>query len=292
MDYEQALKEAIEKLIEEHRVEDAKPEDLMSEVLKEKPVDSKDAKRMKEIVGQLEEIYFLAVETERDSDFNKPSVMNVVLTRLFPQWKMRWSNEQSKAKNKGKKLNKFEDLLRFLSVQKDAAVAFERMDSTSAEKPDDKTVEKKQMTKEVPKEKPDDEGFIKVERKKPATAGASTPGSAAPRAPTASGASTPRVAPIPPAHDCNMCRGKHWLERCPDFKKKSIGERWEFCERRRLCKRCLRWSHPTAACRFEGKCIVCDEVHHTMLHGAKEETESKEPVDLVDLSAEPSVKTD
>ena len=54
----------------------------------------------------------------------------------------------------------------------------------------------------------------------------------------------------------------------------------------------MRWCHPTAVCRFEGKCMVCDEAHHTMLHGAKATEPAGDQADLLDLSAEASVATD
>ena len=166
-------------------------------------------------------------------------------------------------------------------MQKDAAVAFERMDLTSAEKLDEKSVEKKQAVKEIPgqekksqmtkeesKGKTDDEGFTKVEKGKKENK---------PQAPTATNL---------PHHDCDLCKGKHWLTACPDFRKKSVKERLEFCESKRICNKCLRWSHRPETCRFEGKCFVCQEGHNTMLHGAKDTNTTTEAENLLDLLAE------
>ena len=181
---------------------------------------------------------------------------------------MRWSNVVAKGERAGKNMDMFEELLDFLSLQKDTSMVYEKMEAVEKKKDEkeaEKKVEKQQVTKENPKEKTDDEGFTKVERSSRNT-----------RGPVAKGP----MQQASPAHPCDLCRGNHWLTRCPDFNKKSVEERIRFCESKKLCQRCMRWSHPTETCRFEGKCFVCNETHNTMLHREK----AKETVaDLVTL---------
>ena len=61
----------------------------------------------------LEEAFFLAVETDRDGDFNRKSLFRLILSELFPQLKTRWASEVVKALTRGKTMNKFEDFVVF-----------------------------------------------------------------------------------------------------------------------------------------------------------------------------------
>ena len=72
-----------------------------------------------------------------------------------------------------------------------------------------------------------------------------------------------------------------------EFKVKSVDERMKFCESKKICVKCLRWSHRPETCKFEGKCFVCGERHNTMLHGAKTNNTAQVAEDLLDMSVEP-----
>ncbi|XP_029166209.1 uncharacterized protein LOC114937015 [Nylanderia fulva] len=71
--------------------------------------------------------------------------------------------------------------------------------------------------------------------------------------------------PEPP--HCALCREKHTLMTCRDFKAKTVNERKAFIETSKLCYNCLG-NHFLSRCQSKKNCLTCDARHHTMLHGA------------------------
>merc|ERR1712087_645198 len=122
-DHEQALEEAIEKLRYEHGNKATTAEEMLEVLLKGKTIENNDAVGMNMAISKLEEAFFLAVETERDADFNRKSLFRTILGNMFPHLKNKWANKVAQAQTKGKPMNKFEDFLTFLTIQK--KVAFE-----------------------------------------------------------------------------------------------------------------------------------------------------------------------
>ncbi|XP_072766649.1 uncharacterized protein [Anoplolepis gracilipes] len=66
---------------------------------------------------------------------------------------------------------------------------------------------------------------------------------------------------------CALCKGKHPLMQCSDFKAKSADERKSLVESHRLCFNCLG-NHFIAKCQSTKTCLMCRARHHTMLHNA------------------------
>ena len=216
-----------------------------------------DAVGINTAVSKLEEAYFLAVETDRDADFNRPSLFRNVLCALFPHLRSKWASKVAEAQTKGEKLDKFEDFVRFLNVQKHHAAEMKRM-------PDQERSEKssKPTKKTAQKEKDEEEGFSKVEKK------ARKPRQAKPRQ------NEPR--------ECSLCdKEKHWLHDCKKFLDMEIEDRWEYCTERSICPRCLRSTHKLEACTFVAKCKSCGGGHNHVLHGAKDMSEKlKRPMEV------------
>lgn len=78
-----------------------------------------------------------------------------------------------------------------------------------------------------------------------------------------------------------MCRGKHSLMHCTDFKPKSATERKSFVETNKLCFNCLG-NHSVTRCQSRHSCITCKVRHHTTLYDACNPTKS---LDVSALSA-------
>ncbi|XP_058810634.1 uncharacterized protein LOC131675611 [Phymastichus coffea] len=68
---------------------------------------------------------------------------------------------------------------------------------------------------------------------------------------------------------CLRCGDSHYLYRCPEYNKDSIGDRWAFIEEKRLCRNCLRKHEGTCN---SGKCKKCNQTHHTSLHRNEQPT--------------------
>ncbi|XP_026824775.1 uncharacterized protein LOC113561781 [Ooceraea biroi] len=66
---------------------------------------------------------------------------------------------------------------------------------------------------------------------------------------------------------CALCKGKHMLMTCSDFKAKTANDRIAFVEDHRLCLNCLG-NHALAKCQSKKTCLSCKAKHHTLIHDA------------------------
>ena len=78
-----------------------------------------------------------------------------------------------------------------------------------------------------------------------------------------------------------LCKGKHHVMVCEEFKKKSAVDRKAVAETHRLCFNCLG-SHTFAKCQSTRTCSTCKSHHHSMLHDAYV---SPKPQEVSSLSA-------
>ncbi|XP_029171127.1 uncharacterized protein LOC114945863 [Nylanderia fulva] len=83
---------------------------------------------------------------------------------------------------------------------------------------------------------------------------------------------------------CALCREKHTLMTCRDFKAKTVNDRKAFVESNRLCYNCLG-NHFLSRCQSKKNCLTCDARHHTMLHGAPTSSASTEATRATTLTA-------
>ncbi|XP_003725647.1 uncharacterized protein LOC100889672 [Strongylocentrotus purpuratus] len=66
---------------------------------------------------------------------------------------------------------------------------------------------------------------------------------------------------------CSLCADmSHRLEKCPQFRAKTLEERKEFIQESRLCFGCLRKGHFSKDCTRRHKCDTCSKRHPTLLH--------------------------
>ena len=245
-DHEEALEEAMLKLQSEHGSKATTAEEMIEDILSGKTLEARDAVGINTAISKLEEAYFLAVETGRDADFNRKSLFRNVLTSLFPYLKIKWASEVAKAQALGKSLDKFEDFLRFLTVQKRVASEMQKL-SVESEKSEKPT---KTSKKPSQKEGKNEDGVPKVEKKT--------------RKPRSNESKKPE------AGECSLCEGEnHWLHECKRFADMNVEDRWEYCEERSVCPKCLRAGHRIDECTFRAKCRSCGGSHNTLVHGAK-----------------------
>ncbi|KMQ87172.1 hypothetical protein RF55_13619 [Lasius niger] len=66
---------------------------------------------------------------------------------------------------------------------------------------------------------------------------------------------------------CALCKEKHSLMSCAQFKSKTAGESRSIVETSKLCFNCLG-NHPVAKCQSTRNCWTCKAWHHSMLHDA------------------------
>ena len=246
-DHETALEEAIARLRREHGCKASTAEEMIEDILSDKPLKAHDAVGINAAISKLEEAYFLAVETDRDADFNRRSLFRNILSTLFPHLISKWSSEVARAQAKGKKLDRFEDLLSFLTIQKHHASEMQRFSAD----PERSEKSSKSQKKTAQKENDDDEGFSKVGKK--------------PRKPRQNEKrkSEPK--------ECSLCKDeKHWIHSCKKFSAMNADDRWDHCIEHSFCPKCLRDNHKVENCTFSAKCRSCSGSHNTLLHGAKD----------------------
>ncbi|XP_013148452.1 PREDICTED: uncharacterized protein LOC106111033, partial [Papilio polytes] len=64
---------------------------------------------------------------------------------------------------------------------------------------------------------------------------------------------------------CPLCKQKHFLYLCEDFKKLDVDSRIEKVENFNICKNCLRPGHREYYCNLS-HCKYCSKMHNTLLH--------------------------
>ena len=278
-DPEKALKQALEKLKKEHGSKAETADAMMEELLKGGPLAPKDAVAMNKFISETEGVYFLAEETGRSSDFNKKSLFTTILDKKVPHLKWRWASAMGKAEEEGKKLNTFEDFLKFLLVQKRVSSHWQDMDSERAKTT--RNENDRRTGNDVKRQENEADGFTTV-RRRPIQARTT-----ATTATTTTGMGGAQGRPAPP-YNCRQCNEKHWLEECPKFLAMTPDERFKYCFERSICTKCLRGTHKVEECRFRAKCYRCAKVHNSWLHGEMIEKHEKggETVDETNEEAE------
>ena len=81
-DHDEAFKEAIDALKEAFGEKASTADEMLADLMSGPAIDKKDASAIDMFISRLEESYFLALDTDRDSDFNRISLYKRVLSEL------------------------------------------------------------------------------------------------------------------------------------------------------------------------------------------------------------------
>ena len=74
---------------------------------------------------------------------------------------------------------------------------------------------------------------------------------------------------------CYLCKQKHFLSLCPEFRNLHVNDRRAFLDSKKMCGLCLNKGHSNDDCqRTFLKCVVCSGDHHTLTHMDKDEAEA------------------
>lgn len=68
---------------------------------------------------------------------------------------------------------------------------------------------------------------------------------------------------------CGICREDHRLATCKRFVKMNLVEKRRTVKKLHYCENCLARNHLLTNCRSKSRCNVCQQKHHTTLHGHK-----------------------
>ena len=109
-DAETAFNEAVARLRKEYGEKRDTAEDMLAIILEGDTIEGQEQEAICEFMLMLEEVYTLAVETDRDTDFNRDAIYKKVLASKLPCLRNKWAWHLTK---RGLKKPKFEDLLSF-----------------------------------------------------------------------------------------------------------------------------------------------------------------------------------
>ena len=90
-DAEAAFGEATERLKKEYAKKVRNAEDMLSGVLKGEAIKKHEYEKAQEFILKVEEVYTMAVETNRQADFNRNSIIKRILQEKLPFLKEKWS---------------------------------------------------------------------------------------------------------------------------------------------------------------------------------------------------------
>ena len=102
-DHDEAYQEAIEALKEAFGGKASTADEMLADLMSGSAINKKDASALDMFISRLEESYFLALDTGRDSDFNRISLYKRILAEKLPFLTHPWGT--LKAKRGGKNLH-------------------------------------------------------------------------------------------------------------------------------------------------------------------------------------------
>ena len=268
VDAEKAFEEAVGKLKQEYG-ESTTGEEMLEALLEGPKLDALDAEEINIFVSSLEEIFSLAVETNRNGDFDREPLYKRILAAKLPFLKREWARH---VEEKQMKRPKFMDFLTFLSLERKIArrwVALEETDepgktvgvtasantaalalSTTAKVPGQTRLAEYQEDKNGRKGMEMRRDMVGVQEQ-----GAAVGTQGGPRF-GMKGRSPP---------PCGLCNDWHPLDICQRFQAMRVDERWSFVREKNRCPLCLKIGHGLDNCYSGARCF-CSEQHHIWLH--------------------------
>ena len=266
-DAETAFDEAVARLRKEYGEKRDTAEDMIASLTSGEAIKSQDHEAIAEFTLKLEEVFSLAVETDRDDDFNREAIYKRILTSKLPFLLNKWAWHVTK---KGLKNPKFEDLMSFLSQNMEATELMKEYDpGTSRSKASRKPVSTEEKKTGNSR---NGGGWQTVGAKQKEnisqrlTELSGTPRTTAPPTTGAGqGTNGQEQARIMPK--CELCPDSHWLDLCGKFRDMKPDEKVEYLRNANRCLKCTR-THRTQNCRFSYACKKCSEIHATVMHEA------------------------
>ena len=213
----------------------------------------------------------MALDTHRDEDFNRVSLIDRILNEKLPFFTDKWSTLRTK---KGWKRPTFIDFLEFLKFQH-RVTEYTEGTGHAAQKaaPQKPAVQAKvhalavnpaSPPKPVSPRGPQLSAAAKVSPKGP-DSGTWAQKAKAPRPEPAT--SAPKPTPEVRKPTCPMCQGAHWLQHCSRFATLEPDERGSYVRETKKCPNCLKGGHTAAKCYSPSNCW-CREKHHALIHDA------------------------
>lgn len=75
--------------------------------------------------------------------------------------------------------------------------------------------------------------------------------------------------------ECIFCKQNHVLNKCYKFIKAMMGSRLSFVKQHHLCFNCLASDHMARDCSNQGRCKLCNSLHHSLLHNVRSDEDKR-----------------
>ena len=273
-----ALVTAKSKLNEIWGMQQRTSSDLLSKILQDGKIDSKDSASIWSLVSNLEHTYLIAEKSGDVSQLTSLESMRKIVVNRVPFLQYKWADHTHKLVHKQSVQVSFYHFVEFLkdfatklsgpfgaSVM--AAVEDENKKKSSADTDKAKFEKKADFKKSF--------SSAGIDTKSTTNSGTElTPNSDTESSSYSDSKSSSSVG----YPTCHFCSKSHSIYRCFEFKKLSVPERIQIVRKRGLCLQLCNEKHLLRDCKTNFKCGVCDNRnHHTLLHIARpDENKSKD----------------
>merc|ERR1712015_490 len=285
-DKELAIAEALAMLKKEYGKRRTTADEMLENLLVGEKVPQKNLVAVDEFVSNLEAIYYVALDTGREGEFEKKSLFESILVNKLPQFKYKWVTKWSKNEEDGGASLTFLDFLSYLKTAIRIAQNVERYDAAAKEPKraeENRNVGARTSSsfqsgrisgREFPLLRPtylkngedpihkkrNDESSISHSQKR----GDDFSTSQNERA-SAHFRSEDVMEAESESH-CLICEMPHPLATCLTFLASSPDDRATLCRNKNLCFKCLKAGHMARTCFSKVRCGECEGLHHTTLH--------------------------
>ena len=267
-DPDQAVRGALTDLMTRFGRKADTAEEMLHSMMDKKPIGAHDHDGIMDFISQLDNMYQLAVLTNRSFEFDRKVVLATIVRARLPMWKTAWNAKYVKNEVAGNPPLVFKDLLKFLSQKQKEAVendspTFQGFGASSKSEETTKTTRQSNRTKFWRDKKANERQVHAVSSESTSSqdqGGAGKDGSG-----KGKGKDSKKDGNKGP---CGYCQGKtHSAISCLKFQQLSLSDRRDKGTELGMCFRCGRLNHLAKGCPEKGSlpsCAKCNKGHNAL----------------------------
>ena len=295
-DHSEALRKAKAHLRREYGQRVLTARQMLDSLLTGGKLDQKDTEGICGLIVKLEQVHQRAIETDRERTFSTRETFKDILSKKLPFFTHKWAKiientEERRFYDSTIKELDFNDFIRYLRKSNKILMCKASLSDAPAPSPKDGSGNKGAKNSKVaatsseiaatgaevastsrPKPKGPPVGG-NGNQKKSFSSAVKQSGNGTTEVTSSSAVKTNSSSAA--SGNCLACKnGKHDLDCCTEFLKKSKPDRKEFAKSNGLCYLCLAHGHMVSQCTEDVKCKECNKKHHSVFHREKTEEEA------------------